>query len=281
MRPPRARNAPVNRVRKNRWLADFRSYRSDVSEARIEEWLQQFRAADRDIAARVLDVVDFYGPQRIAQAYRTLLATLPGWHERAADRQGRWKFVAMSSSEGDSGGSMLHHFRLATRLDRRIYDGLFAHRSELLQLGLGADDTVVLLDDFIGTGNQVSTAWDEAFSELVAGVGNVYLMVVAARRRGVDLVRERTGLSVLSGVELHDSDDIFSEDCPHFTSDEKATFLRYCRRANKQFPAGYGKCGLVVVFSHRCPNDSVPALHAWHERWQGLFPRNDVLAVPA
>jgi hypothetical protein len=29
------------------------------------------------------------------------------------------------------------------------------------------------------------------------------------------------------------------------------------------------------VFQHRSPNNSIPILHADHERWTGLFPRHD------
>ncbi len=279
MRPPRTRNSPVNQARKRAWLNDFVGYRSAVNEGRIDEWLEQFATADRDVAARVLDVVEFFGPDRIGHAYRQGLAALPGWHDKASMRKGRWRFVQLSASAGDSGGTMIHHFRLANGMDRSVYDKMFKFPSELVQEQLGADDTVVLLDDFVGTGNQVTTAWKDAFSELVAGAGNVYLLVVAARLGGRDHVRKETGLTVHYGYSLDEGDDFFGERCGHFTAEEKETFKKYCKKANKTAPAGYGGCGLLVVFSHRCPNDSVAALHASHARWRGLFPRHDDTTV--
>jgi hypothetical protein len=257
------------------WLQDFVGYRSAVNQWRIEEWLRQFTAKDRDAAARVLDTVEFYGPDRIAHAYRTGLAALPEWHTTAANRTGRWRFVQMSSSAGDSGGTMIHHFRLANKMTRSAYDKLFVFPSMLVQEQLGADDTVVLLDDFVGTGQQVTTAWNLFFSELVAGAGTVYLMVVAARRRGRERVQAETDLVVHAAHELDDCDNLFGDDCQHFTVAEKRALKRYCKRASKKEPAGFGECGLLVVFSHRCPNDSVAVLHASHSKWRGLFPRND------
>jgi len=41
----------------------------------------------------------------------------------------------------------------------------------------------------------------------------------------------------------------------------------------KENPMGFGDCGLVVVFQHRPPNNTIPILHEDHSKWTGLFPR--------
>ena len=65
---------------------------------------------------------------------------------------------------------MLHHFRVANRLDARSLHELFVSRSDLFRQPslpdddpqkLGEDDVVVLLDDFSGTGTQVCNAWND------------------------------------------------------------------------------------------------------------------------
>lgn len=275
MKRPRDRNSPINQARKDAWVTEFAGYRSAVNQGRIEAWLELFAARDRDLAARVLDAVDFYDQERIANSYRAVLNGLPGWHISEEKRKGKWRFAAMSDTPGDSGGTMLHQFRIANGMGPRKFNDLFVYPSTLIQQRLGAEDVIVLLDDFVGTGNQVATAWEEAYSELVAGVGAVYLVVIAACRMGRELVHRKTDLTLVAAHELTDSDNLFSDACRHFTNAEKATFRSYCSRANTQEPDGYGKCGLVVVFAHRCPNNSVPALHAAHNRWRGVFPRHD------
>ena len=274
MRAPLDRNSPINQARKDGWLHDFVGYRTNVNQGRLEAYLAQFKQADQDLGARVLDCVEFFGPDRIANAYRTGLAALPGWSPKADERPGRWVFAPMSPSAGDSGGTMLHQFRLANGMAKNKYNKMFVHPSALLTQHLGADDTVVLLDDFVGTGKQVSEAWAEPFSELLAGVGNVYLIVVAARRAGRERIQNETELMVHFGHELIESDNLFSDECLHFTAEEKASLRRYCKKANKKEPAGFGDCGLLVVFAHRCPNDSVAVLHESNRKWKGLFPRN-------
>src|SRR5438094_10510927 len=113
------------------WLADFAGYRVNVNEGRIDRWLQQFDPGHRDLAARLLDAVDFISYEQIAEAYRQTLRTLPGWHAAQNRRPGRWRFVPFSFSAGESGDSMLHVFRVANGLQHHRYNELFLHLRDL------------------------------------------------------------------------------------------------------------------------------------------------------
>lgn len=270
--------APVNADRIRNWIGRFGTYRSPVTEPAIVEWMDQFEQADRDLAARILDVVDFYGQAQIHAAYRQALAALPGWHATKTKRTGEWRFAAMSGSAGESGDSMLYQFRIANKLDGKRFSDLFVARRDLIAQKLGADDTVVLLDDFSGTGNQVCKAWNDpqtAFGEILAGVGRIYLVLVAATRAARQRIGRETSLSVLSSHELDSRDNIFSEQCNRFTRQDRNRLLHYCTLASRGAPRGFGDCGLVVVFQHRTPNNTIPILHVNHGKWRGLFPRHD------
>ena len=274
MRPPKATGTPVDAQRYGEWLELFGQYRTHITEDRLRTWLAQFAASDRDVAARLLDSVDFYRSDRIDEALRAALGVLPGWSRDEGQRQGRWRFAAMSQSAGESGDSMLHWFRIANQLTQKQFNSLFITPSRILQQQLGPDDTLVLLDDFVGTGDQVCKAWEAGFSELTAGVGRLYLLVVAACQDGKQRVQSSTSLRVLNADELTSSDNVFSDACTHFDAAEKSRILYYCRRAGPAKPKGHGNCGLVVVFAHRCPNNSLPALHAIRRNyWRPIFPR--------
>lgn len=271
MRTPRARGLPVNLQRLRAWHIRFAGYRHHVDHLTVRGWLDQFHARHQDVAARILDAVDFFTMARIGAAFRTALDAIPGWSPSARRRNGRWMFSAMSVAAGESGDSMLHQFRVANGITN---NALVCQPSEIVTKKLGADDTLVLVDDFIGTGNQVCDAWDNSFSELAAGIGRVFLVVAVARRAGRQKVSTETGLQVVAPVELDDADDLFSAACNHFTAEEKQQVLHYCRVADQRNPRGYGDCGLVVVMQHRCPNDSIPILHRDGHRWIPIFPRN-------
>jgi hypothetical protein len=283
---PFAPGTPIDAKRYKRWISRFGSYRSEITNITIQSWLKQFKK-DKDLGARVLDAVEYYGQSQIYAAYRQVLAALPGWHKSPPKRKGRWRFAAMSGSAGESGDAMLHQFRIANELDVKGFNELFVSRSDLFRQPmlpeddpqkLGKDDVVVFLDDFSGTGTQVCEAWNDpstSFGALLAGVGKVYLILVAASKAARKRITAETNMSLVPAHELHESDDVFSDRCKHFTKADQAKLLHYGEIADKRCPKGFGDCGFVVVFQHRPPNNSIPILHADHSKWTGLFPRHD------
>lgn len=286
MRAPSPRGTAVDARRYRRWIDRFGSYRAGIINVTIDSWLQQFEARDRDLAARVLDSIEYYGQTQIQAAYRQALESLPGWDKSPTKRQGKWCFAAMSGSAGESGDAMLYNFRLANGLDAKKFNDLFVSRSDLFRRTLladtnpkkiGQDDVVVLLDDFTGTGKQVCDAWNDpetSFGALLAGVGKVYLIVVAASHAARTKISAETSISLVPSHNLHDADNVFCDSCSHFSRRERQTLQRYGTIADSKNPKGFGECGLLVVFQHRAPNNSIPILHVDHDRWTGLFPRH-------
>lgn len=274
MKAPKAPGTPIDTRRVRNWAQNFASYRHQVSQQSIGDWLNQFKDEARDIAARLLDTVDFYTADRISAAFKSSLDSLPGWDVDHDKRTGTWRFAALSRSAGESGDAMMHRFRVANKLDARKYNELFIHPSQILLEKLGSEDTLVLIDDFIGTGHSVCTAWEESFEELVAGIGKVYLLVVAALSGGKTKVTNQTSITCVPGNEITKADELFAAECTMFSDADKNSILAYCKRARKREPKGYGDCGLVLVFQHRCPNNTLPIFHADHGRWTGLFPRH-------
>lgn len=264
----------MNGARYAAWLAQFSGYRNAVTQGMIELWLNQFSQADRDLAARTLDAVLFIGHQKIATDYRELLSGLDGWNKAKSKRAGRWFFVPFSGSVGESGDSMVHAFRMATSMTKKRYNELFIHRSELVSRQPTTEDTVVLVDDFSGTGTQACGSW-RIFEELLSGGPRVILMLIAATEEALRRITDETDMEPVCTTRLRTRDNIFHQDCAHFTSAEKNTVLDYCTRADRRNPKGFGESGLLVVLAHRTPNNTIPILHSTHHEWRGLFPRNE------
>lgn len=275
MRAPRPPKTPIDPSRIRGWVREFAAYRHSVGEELIRDWIKQFSEQDRDTAARVLDVVDFFGSDRISTVLRNGLHSIPGWSQKKSERKGEWRFAAYAASAGESGDSMLHSFRLANGLDSKAHNKMFIHPSQIVLEKLGPDDTLVFVDDFVGTGKQVCDTWHETINELVIGIGRVFLLVVAATKEAVKKVKDETDMRLIPSHTLGPSDNLFSPQCKHFSEDEKASILEYNKLVDEKNPHGFGKCGLVVVFQHRCPNNTIPILHAATEGWSGLFPRHD------
>lgn len=273
MKRAKDRGTPRDAARFTGWAQAFAAYRHTVDEGRLDRWLKQFDP-DQDLGARLLDCVDFITHDQIAKAFRAVLNGLDGWHRGKSKRAGKWRFVAFSSHSGESGDSMLHQFRLATGMGSRHYNQLFILRSDLLRESLEANDTVVFVDDFAATGDQAAKAWEQIFQELLPGGPKCYLVLVMASDNAVKNIVDKTEMVPAPHFFLGESENLFSVSCTQFDEAEKAKLLRLCERADKRKPKGYGNCGFVVVFSHRCPNNTVPILHAEHSQWHGLFRRS-------
>lgn len=274
MKHPKPRGAAINARRFRSWRETFQSYRHAINDNTIDRWLDQFRQVDRDLAARILDSVEFISSEQISSAFRAILADLPGWNIDENLRTGKWRFIPFSGSSGESGDSMTHKFRHANNLSSGRYNDLFIYRSDLLREEINADDNVVFIDDFSGTGRQVTENWS-LLQELLPEQPNTYLILVAANSSARQKIMDETDLQVVSHYNFGESDNLFSSRCNHFSEEEKNNLLRYCRRANRRFPRGTGDCGMILVFAHNSPNNSIPILHKNSERWEGLFRRYD------
>lgn len=240
----------------------------------INSWLGQFSVADRDIAARILDSTDFISNIQIREAFRDALISLTGGGIPNDANGEKWRFAPFSSSVGESGDSMCHQFRIANGLTSNTYRNKFIHLSQIAKQRLGSSDHVVFIDDISASGTQVETLWDESLAELIAGGPQTHLVLVSATEKAIEIIENKTDLQIIVKNRLNDEDNIFNSNCKYFDKTEREKLLKYCKRANKRNPLGFGDLGLITVFPHRCPNNSIPILHMYHSNWQGIFRRD-------
>ena len=168
---------------------------------------------------------------------------------------------------------MLRIFREANQMTSADHDGLFCSATDLPSLELTAADHVVFIDDFSGTGRQVRLVWP-TLQELIAADATCHLILTAASTLAILRIRKLENLSLSVDITLKEEDNIFSIKCTHFNKTEKLVVEKYGKRANNKTPKGFGDCGLLFVLSHKTPNNTMPILHANHNRWYGLYPRN-------
>ncbi|SRR6266436_708685 len=272
MRAPRQRGAPIDKHRIGEWIGRFRFYRAPPDEPAIVAWLARFGDADKDLAARILDCVEVISEATIQKAYKQALESVEGWHRDGAQRDGRWVFTGFSGP-GESGMAMLRVFREANRLTEAKYNRLFVSMIDIPSLRLSAEDTVVLVDDFAGTGRQICRRWP-TLTELIASDARCLLVLTAATVEALEKIRASTELEIFSQHEIQKNENVFSTECRRFSTGDRNAILTYCSRADQKNPRGFGDCGLLYVLSHKTPNNSIPVLHANHHRWVGLFPRS-------
>lgn len=143
---------------------------------------------------------------------------------------------------------------------------------------------IVLLEDFVGTGNQMQNAVE--FAAELPGEWPVLVVPLVVcpegRRRGRDLEARYEHLSFSPVLELpetvfvkktHTPDELgLFEDVRHLveaTADRMEPSLE-----GFVGPYGYGDTGALVVMYTNCPNNTLPVIHHRSERWSPIFPRS-------
>lgn len=252
------------------WLARFSNYRRPPSEQEIREWIARFDE-HQGLGEKVLDHVVLASEEEIQRGYRDALEAIPGWHRQRSRRRGQWAIAGFGGA-GQSGAEMLRKFREANRLSPDRFDYLFASITDLPSLELSHEDTVIFVDDFSGTGDQITTHWP-VHAELIGGARS-FLVLTAATEAAVRRIVELQQLEELIVAQVLGGDaNVLSPDSPYFSAAEKEALLTYCRIADARKPRGFGDCGLLYVLSHKTPNNSLPILHVNKQSWRGLFPR--------
>lgn len=263
-----------------------------LSEDRIRGWLDQFQYLDeRRLMLRVLQNVKFYGAGLIRDRLRQadgVVRRAAGTPRTSSSRPANDVVVSYLGSPGKSGATYARLYADENRVSSanvverdRIGDYLFEHDDI---------DSVVFLDDFLGTGSQAIeylTLLAEGRAQTwPARAMRVFFVSVAGLQEAAQQAEEtlramRFDLQVCICDPLGDQDRLFTPSSLAFIDNgergEAETVARkYGRALWPQHPLGYGGLGLAIVFDQSIPNNSLPVLWQAGPGWRPLFPRHTV-----
>jgi len=108
-------------------------------------------------------------------------------------------------------------------------------------------ELIVFIEDFSGTGQTIEDWW-RINEPIILPIGakivmGVLVLNIKAQKR---LEKEHTTISVKHLTEV---DNVFSDYCSLFTSEEKQNILEFCEQTgcSSEFLRGYGECGLLLA----------------------------------
>ena len=150
--------------------------------------------------------------------------------------------------------------------------------------------TIVIVDDFVGSGDSLSTGISGFYSRngeaILDSKVSVFLVVVCATAEGEDKVRvSLSELDKKADMVVFETLDArhyaFAEGCSIWDDkSELSAAADLCQRLgvklDKTRPLGYGGAGLLVVFSRNCPNNTLPIIHSsgrGENNWCPMFER--------
>ena len=198
----------------------------------------------------------------------------------------RTRFVALGGPS-ESGTHILYQFRQENNLPTNSFPSL----AELVTGPLDNLTTkwarpevkrLIFIDDFLGTGQQVTDSATETVPQLRNAASNsgidleVWYLTLIATQDGLESVEATSifqcvrSLSVLDGTYrvFDDKSQCFSGP-PGYIDKSKCEEIMdyYGNRIYPEEPLGYGNCQLLLGFRHNVPDNTLPII--W---FQGSFP---------
>ena len=267
-----------------------------VSDIRIKAWLEQFGdARNQELVYQLLRYVKehgYYNDARLMPLFKKLHSLVIAsqtedgqWAQQVKKRKPTNLFVSCVDREGKSGSAMIYVYRNANQLPPHLTGGL-DEAAAFLKAATGPC-VLILVDDFIGSGG----TFVEGINHLESALGGslhdhrhtVYAVAAVGLRHGTEHVSSTTGVRCFLGEELVSNNRAFSPDSGIFSSDtDRRTAEALCRTIGEalepKHPMGFADCQSLIVFEHRCPNNTLPFFCKTGKKYQGadwvpLFPR--------
>ncbi|MHA2433210.1 MAG: ATP-binding protein [Candidatus Thorarchaeota archaeon] len=253
-------------------VALIKQWKGVKTQDEIESWLLMFEDDERDVAIKLLSNTKYYSQEDINR----FLKILHGKFMRTTGQKSLkhiWFFGVGGASK--SGQMMLYLYRTVNGLsashcqDLRIFPTFAAKGIQVL----------AFVDDFIGTGQQVTKFWHE---ELKGQCGiekvQLYCLVLCAFQNAVEYVQAQTPFRVICVELLDKRDRVFSPECTIFSNDEERKRAEeICRQHGEvlcsQNPLGYDDSQALVAFGYQTPNNSLPILWSNAKGWIPIFER--------
>ena len=255
----------------------------------VRAWLEQFGGnADQRLVFKILQNVKIYSEDELRAKMQEVHGIVSrGLVERRAHRQVKRSDILVSYLDGP-GKSGAHIARLYCDENNIYKDNLVEHGRLSQALDREGIQALVFVDDFLGTGDSVSgylsTLPNDIGNKLVSLNLRAFFVAVAgfaAAKQKISQVVDQLGLS----IKIHVCDSL--EERHHCFSEHSSVFASEAERTNamdlayrkgvmlcKQAPLGYGGCQAMVVFSHNCPNNTLPILWDQTSHWHPLFRRD-------
>jgi hypothetical protein len=262
-----------------------------LSPDHLRTWLEQFgRKSHQRLMFRILKDVRFYSENEIRNKMEVVHGIVTrGMVDRRIHKQvKKWPGVLVSYLDGP--GKSGARFAKLYVDENEMYSENLIEKSQLKEVLSKREDLdgLVFIDDFIGTGrsicdyleNFIATCWSLVKQRRL----RVFVISVCGFESGKKAIEGFLNAKAVP-IRVHicdlfdESDKCFSPSSKVFPEPEdrnrameiaEQKGLQLCKPA----PLGYGNSQALVVFSHNCPNNSLPILWEKTRDWMPLFRRD-------
>lgn len=290
-------------MEENDLMERFRYYRETqiwplAKDLNYEQWLENFSDDEKDIAKRILDFFIYIPDGFINHMLATVLGKcghvfkklLGSWSDDDFKYNCWYSFIPGEEMKPTDSGYLFNR-KLRDKIlipEKQILD----FQSLYLKLYNEHNLNVILVDDFVGSGNQTIVAWRHKYPygslQDIVKVNNhqVIYAPLIVNKIGYDCIKAYCEDLCLVYIYLLGEDySLFNKDCPCWNGDfdffRKGTKLIYEKSKTLGIPStggedvidlkGYREQGLAIAFEHGIP-DACPPFFYWETMyWKPLM----------
>ena len=266
-----------------------------ITEDKIRAWLEQVEShVEQRILFKLLQNIRFINDleikEKFYQAHKWINDKLPTFKKSKKIQRRRDIFVSHIDGAGKSGEHYAALYASANEISQTNSIHPSKLEKKLYQVGSSEKFGLVIVDDIIGTGNNLMGKLSE-FLELFENtkVGTkipLSIVVLYGTIEGERKVRKFIPDSlhnadleiceILRGEHIAFNEDLGFWETEKEKDEAKALLTQLGIRIQKQKPLGYENQGLLLTFTRNCPNNCLPILHGngrGDKQWKPLFPR--------
>lgn len=254
------------------------SWPVDYNSEDVIKWILQFESSDFHIALRILKNLIVLGNKDIKRGLEIANSKL---HRRAREYGSpitldNTLFAGVGDG-GKSGWMIAYHFRMTNSIPEFSFlSEEILELSDRLQI-----DNLVMIDDFIGSGNQATKEIEQIKTKVMPlGVKNFFMLSVAGMKDGIRKIENDLAVPTFCAFEYDSADTVMSFDSGFYNGlshsekeSVKEKLKTYGLHLSDKRPLGYGDTGGLLAFNYNTPNNTLPLIWSSSNGWIPLLRR--------
>jgi len=261
-----------------------------ITEDMVRSWLQQFGDnVNQRLMFKILQGVSFYSSSRVREKMREAHGIVTRglvYRKDIGQRKRGDILVSYFDGPGKSGGGI---YAKLYADENNIYADNVIEKNKISKAIKTKENlnAIVLIDDFIGSGQSATDYFNEINDEIGSFLINcnfsIYFIAICGFvDKKIKLEQHLKSLNLPVKVNicdpLDDSYRCFSEKSTifndaHERQKAKELAYEYGSKIIKKNYLGYGDCQTAIIFETNCPNNNLPILWVKSSQWYPLFRR--------
>lgn len=246
----------------------------------ITRWFGNFHEAEKEVIAHLVPAMQVVTEPQINLRIKEISQDL---NELLGSQLSSACLLPLGQKINDSGAKFIYGF------DKQLSDGTKSVTfSGSVSEAADRFETLIFVDDLVGSGGQAIKAFEEQFESLNRRL--IYAPIFAFED-GIAEIDARAGYDrIVVGEKLSSNAKAFSDDSTKFPdsalrSELKEICHKHGARLYRRGPLGYEDTQALISFPHNCPNNTLPVIWAGKrtderergERWYPLRERIKVI----